>query len=175
MSGALTAEALRAALVYDSVTGAFTRRVSAGNQAAGSVAGTRDSHGYVQIRVHGRLRLAHRLAWLYMTGAWPAAGIDHIDGRRDNNRWANLREATQAENTQNNAVRRNNKCGLLGVSRQRNGLWRAQIQSGGKRRCVDDCATPEEAHAHYLLMKAELHAFSPKPRQPYAPDAHRVA
>jgi hypothetical protein len=39
----------------------------------------------------------HRLAWLYMTTAW--AKEDHVNGVKDDNRFANLREVTRQQNS----------------------------------------------------------------------------
>jgi len=36
-----------------------------------------------------------------MTGEWPQNTIDHRNGIRTDNRWANLRAATQSQNNQN--------------------------------------------------------------------------
>ena len=81
----LTADQLRTLLNYDPATGVFTwrRQNQLGHYArswntryAGTVAGT-SQHGYVQIMVNGWLYLAHRLAFLWMTGNWPALEADH--------------------------------------------------------------------------------------------------
>jgi hypothetical protein len=72
------------------------------NARAGDVAGgANNGDRYRRIRVDNQLYQAHRLAWLYMTGEWPSNGIDHINGHRADNRWANLREATQSQNMAN--------------------------------------------------------------------------
>lgn len=76
----LTAEVLRSKLDYSPETGVFTWRVRAGKAWPGRVAGSPDSWGHTQIRINTRKYAAHRLAWLYMTGNWPADMLDHIDG-----------------------------------------------------------------------------------------------
>jgi HNH endonuclease len=85
----------------------------------GAVAGSDSGNGYYKIQVFGQKCYAHRLAWLFTYGRWPADYLDHIDCDPGNNRIANLREASQSENQQNRhtAYRRNNS-GLLGVHRQ---------------------------------------------------------
>ena len=102
---------------------------------------------------------AHRLAWLYVHGAWPTGQIDHINGDRGDNRISNLRDVTPALNTQNQrrAARSNKSSGLLGVTANR-GRWLAQISIGGKSRNLGRYATPEEAHAVYVAAKRVLHA-----------------
>jgi hypothetical protein len=100
----LTAERLRELVHYCQDTGVFTPRVNRGS--AGGKAGNVAPSGYRRLHVDGRLHLEHRLAWLYMTGQWPARHIDHINRCRSDNRFANLRDVTQAENNRNRAPRR---------------------------------------------------------------------
>ena len=96
----LTAEQLRAVLEYHPETGVFFWRDRpnirpSANARRGTMAGTRTSkNGYVSICINGRIRYAHRLAWLYIHGQWPKGEIDHINEKRRDNRIANLREAT---------------------------------------------------------------------------------
>jgi len=97
-----TAARVRELLFYDPNTGVFTWRLNRGGRKAGSVAG-RGGHqrGYRLIGVDGKTYLEHRLAWLYVTGEWPQDEVDHIDGKTDNNRIANLRQASRVQNSQN--------------------------------------------------------------------------
>lgn len=162
----LTAERLRELLHYNPETGVFTWRVSNSNRApAGSVAGTAHGAGYRELSLDGGRYLEHRLAWFYVHGVWPTAGIDHRDGDRVNNRLLNLREATKAENQQNRAAQANNKSGFVGVSWYKRGhAWVAQIGVGGRQRRIGLFDTPEAAHAAYLAAKKQLHTFQPTPR-----------
>mgnify|MGYP001613870512 CR=1 FL=1 len=57
--------------------------------------------------------------------------IDHIDGNLLNNTKANLRFATNSENTRNSKVHKNNRSGYKGVGFD-NQRWRARIQIDGK-------------------------------------------
>jgi hypothetical protein len=61
-------------------------------------AGTKSTFGYWQIVVSNRSYFAHRLAWLYEYGQWPAMFLDHVDGNKVNNAISNLREVTHKEN-----------------------------------------------------------------------------
>jgi hypothetical protein len=81
---------LRELLSYDPKTGMFTWRIrSARRVHIGDVAGGVNGRGYLTIRVDGRQYLAHRLAFLHMTGSWPKKEhIDHINMDRADNRWA---------------------------------------------------------------------------------------
>lgn len=160
----ITLERLRELLSYDAETGVFTWSGHSGSAKAGDIAGTQ-CDGYTKIQIEGRLYRGHRLAWFYVTGKWPEKHLDHRDGVRSNNRWANLRPASPAENHQNRSVQKNNKSGFLGVNWHRGeGKWRASIQSRGRRTYLGYFATAEAAHEAYLKAKADLHEFQPAPR-----------
>lgn len=156
----LTAQRLRELLHYDPETGVFTRAVRAGHAAAGSLAGCLDCHGYIRIKVAGDYFRAHRLAWLYVHGAWPAGFIDHVNGVRNDNRMLNIRCGTNAQNLQNLKSSRRGKNGgyPLGVYKQKN-RFKAVIQRNGKSLFVGSFLTPEAAHAAYVAEKRRLHEF----------------
>lgn len=156
----LTAERLRELLDYDPVMGVFTRRIGRrGTSAAGSKVGTMGGNGYLQAVVDGEQHYAHRLAWLHVTGNWPAAQIDHIDGDKSNNAISNLRDVPQSVNQKNrrHAMSTNKSSGLLGVSANR-GRWQATIRIDGKHRFLGRFDTPEKAHEAYLDAKRKYHA-----------------
>lgn len=133
MSEQLTQDYLRKHLIYDAITGKFTRRVDSGKWKEGSEAGClHKASGYIVIRLLGKLHKAHRLAWLYTHGVLPPAGIDHENRIRNDNRLLNLREAGQAENTQNSSIRSDNTSGVKGVSRHKCGKWGVRIKYRGK-------------------------------------------
>lgn len=154
----LTAERVRELLDYDPTTGLFTRRVSRGGAKVGGVAGGLDNWGYVGIKIDGHDHAAHRLAWLYMTGEWPADELDHRDRNRTNNRWGNLREATRAENARNLSRRSDNTSGVSGVywhSARRK--WRAIIKRDGLERNLGLFESIEAATA--ARRAAEIQTF----------------
>lgn len=156
-TGTLTADRLRELLNYDPGTGVFTRKVGrAGNAKEGEVAGYRSRKGYRVIKIDCRPYKAHRLAWLYETGAWPADLIDHINGIKDDNRFVNLREATNAENIQNAKRFKSNSSGFKGVSFLR-GRWSSRIRIGGKSKWLGWFYTPEEAYAAYISAAEKYH------------------
>lgn len=98
--------------------------------------------------------MAHRLAWLYMTGEWPRQEIDHIDGDRANNKWLNLRDVDHATNMQNRRVAQsNNVGGFLGVSRRAESIHIAYVGT----KYIGSFRTPEEAHAAYVQRKRAAH------------------
>lgn len=148
----LTQERLQALLHYEPATGAFTWRAWRPNGVkVGDEAGAINKFsGYRLIKLDGRGFHASRLAWLYMTGAWPVARIDHEDLNKANNAWANLRPATMAQNAHNRAVTKNNTSGFKGVSfcGARNS-WQANIRVEGRLHHLGRFSTPERAHAAY--------------------------
>lgn len=152
---------------YQEILGFFTYNPETGEifSKHGRKVGTPDFEGYIRVsffvsRKSKRFR-AHRLAWLAMTGEWPSADIDHINGVRHDNRWANLRLVDRATNNENQrrATRQNKTSGLLGVSYSApHKKWVAQIQVKGRNRNLGRFASADEAHAAYLDAKRSLHS-----------------
>jgi hypothetical protein len=149
---------------YDPETGDFIRLKSpskSANTSLNSVAGGPDGLGYIRIRIDGHKYRAHRLAWLYIHGAWPENQIDHINGNRSDNRISNLRDVTRGENIQNQkSARIDNKTGLLGVSRLPSGKYKASIGFNGVKRHLGQYDTPELAYEMYMLAKDMVHVSS---------------
>jgi hypothetical protein len=130
----LTASYLREALHYDSETGVFTWKSPRPKVRVGNVAGKIGTHGYRRICLNYKLYEAHRLAWLYVTGVWPSAEIDHINHDRLDNSFANLRCASRTENLGNKSRQSNNKSGVKGVwYEKRRNKWIAEIRRGKTR------------------------------------------
>ena len=162
----LTQSRLKQLLHYDPETGVFTWRVSPCNRVRTvSVAGSLGMKGYRRIRIDRSNYFAHRLAWLYMHGQFPCDKTDHINGVKDDNRIANLRAATDAQNSQNRAKQSNNTSGIPGVYwSSKNKKWCAMIGINRRRKYIGYFDDPEAAHAAYLAAKAELHTFNPTVR-----------
>ena len=155
----LTAERLREILHYDPDTGIFTIAVRLTNRTkVGGIAGCIDkSIGYRVVWIDGKSYRAHRLAWLYVYGKFPKKHIDHINGKKDDNRICNLREVTPFENAQNKVrPQQNNSSGYLGVSKNRKG-WRARVTLHGEEFHIGTFQTKQEAHDAYLNAKRNLH------------------
>lgn len=152
-------ELVRSILLYDQDTGIFTSTVKRYVINVGQEVGCINLSGYVQIQIDWRIYYGHRLAWLYMTGSFPVQQIDHINGKRSDNRWANLREATPLINAQNRqGARKDNKTsGLLGVSKHADGRWTARIKIGNKYQHLGQFSTAEQASEAYLEAKREHH------------------
>jgi len=122
-------EELRKVLSYDPETGRLTWRSDMGNRVkAGGAAGTLGLNGYRQVVARRRRYYAHRVAWALYHGEWPAGQIDHINGIRTDNRIANLRDVTHAENARNKMMVSANTSGRTGVVWHKGaGKWMAQI------------------------------------------------
>lgn len=157
----LTPERLREVLEYAPKTGVFIWRVSQGRVRAGTVAGRIDAKGYRVIGIDGQRYLAHRLAWMYENGVWPVCQLDHRFGNAEGDQMSNLREATPAQNMQNQRrPHRNNKARALGVSVRAGRRPEARIAVGGENFTLGRYDTVEEAHAAYVSAKARMHPFS---------------
>lgn len=84
---------------------------------------------------------------------------DHVNGDTLDNRRANLRNCTKAQNAANlKGPYANNKSGYIGVHRHRkNGTWIAQVRHKGVQRYLGSFATPEEAARARDGAARELH------------------
>lgn len=156
----LTADRLRELLDYDADTGLFRWiKTTSPRVKVGSVAGGKNSDGYVQIQIDGKLYTAHRLALMWADGRWPLCSeVDHINGDRSDNRIVNLRKTDRSGNQQNvSSARGHSKTGLLGVSVVRGG-YTAFINTRGTKRYLGFFKTPQAAHGAYLAAKREMHA-----------------
>ena len=159
----LTLERLREVLLYNPDDGVFTRRIRVARRSReGEVAGYVNSNGYVCLSIDGKTYKAHRLAWMYVHGSFPARHIDHIDGDRTNNRIGNLRDVSRSTNMQNQRrPHESTLTGVLGVTMdRREGCkrpYQAQIVVGGKRRHIGCFDSKEAAHQAYLVAKRRLH------------------
>lgn len=113
-------------------------------------------HGYRFIVINKVLYRAHRLIWKMFHGRDPHE-LDHINRNRTDNRIENLREVTRSENNFNHPVRKDNKCGVRGVSwHSKTNKWRVGITFNKKTMylgCFKDlelaCLVAEEARDKY--------------------------
>ena len=129
----ITQSEIKDALDYDPTTGVFTRiKITSNSVSIGDIAGClRD--GYIRIKLHATAYSAHRLAWCYVYGEFPRGEIDHINGKRSDNRIENLRDVSAKTNSKNRKTRKDNGTGFLGVTQKEGkGKYRARIHVGGK-------------------------------------------
>lgn len=146
-----TPDELRALLDYNPATGKFIWRHRGqprfDTQFAGKEAFTHtDSAGSKVAKVLEHPYKAHRVAWAMHYGEWPTLGIDHINGVRDDNRIANLREVDQAENNRNRGRFASSSAPRLGVF-PAGKKWRATIKHNDKSYCLGTYAKLEDAIA----------------------------
>ena len=151
----LTVERLKEVLFYDPATGEFAW--IAGHRAWLPTGGA-SPRGYKVIMVDQRLYSAHRLAWLYMTGAWPTKSIDHANQIGSDNRWCNLREATPTQQNANVPVKSSSRSGVKGVRfRDKKRKWCAEIRISGKKKCLGYFDKIEDAARAYRTKARELY------------------
>ncbi len=154
--------------IYDPETGHFSRARDNAKRKAGTKMGGcgTTKNGYSQVWWNGANQYAHRLAWLYVHGVLPQT-IDHINGDRSDNRLANLRAATYAENKQNLPSKLKTSDHPIGASFDKScGRWRADIKKNKRGHFLGYFDSPEAAHKAYLGAKKQTHAFNPIPREP---------
>ena len=102
--------------------------------------------------------LAYPMYAPYRSGAraWPRTDMDHVNGDRADNRWCNLREATQSQNQANTSMRADNISGYKGVCWHKgHRKWTAKIQVSGERRYLGYFDTPERAFIAYMFARAD--------------------
>lgn len=129
----ITQERLKEVLLYNPDTGIFTwlPRTRLKKSLWNQPAGTYDNLGYLRIKVEMVQYLAHRLAFLYMTGDFPEGKIDHKDNNPTNCKWDNLREATNSQNTMNSKTRSDNTLGMKNI-RIMGSSYQVRIGKNGK-------------------------------------------
>lgn len=153
------------AVHYDPGTGIWTRLIDVPNCPAGQRADVTCIKGaYRRVRLLGKSFLAHRLAVFYMTGKWPPNKVDHRDTDGTNNRWTNLREATQKQNSHNSRTPRTNKSGFKGV------FW-----SKGRRRWCAQIKLKKNTHLGYFDSALAAHEAYVAAAQKHRGEFARVA
>ena len=150
-------EYLKSLLHYCPETGIFTRTRTSSRMVAGEIAGNPNGSGYLRISVANKDYRAHRLAFIWMTGECPEY-VDHINGNRSDNRWANLRAATNAENNRNRKPSQGSSSRYLGVTWRRNEKkWAAQIRIEGKQTHLGYFTNERKAAQAYDKAAARYH------------------
>ena len=150
-------EKLLGVLSFNSETGVFCWKISRGTKAAGAPAGHVDKRGYIRIGIDGQLYAGHRIAWLMHYGEAPPdhLDVDHLNLDKSDNRIANLRLATRAQNKANSTARSDSKAGIKGV-RCRGGRWEARIYAHGRFESIGWFDTAEAASLAYAARAREV-------------------
>ncbi|OZI56775.1 HNH endonuclease [Bordetella genomosp. 4] len=150
-------EDLRAMFEYLPDTGDLIWKCDRQKKFTGSKAGHVEPSGHLRVGIRGRYYLVHRVCWAIYHGSWPEQFIDHANGKPDDNRIVNLRQATRWQNNSNQKLSRKNKLGLKGVHFHRvTGKYAAKIKHRGRSRHLGVYVTPEEAHEVYSLAAEML-------------------
>jgi HNH endonuclease/AP2 domain len=150
----LTRRRLKEVLHYDPATGDFTRLTG---RFAGTLVRKRNQDGRIQVKIDGRYYLTARLVFLWKTGRLPKKLVDHRDVDPTNDRWENLRHATNAQNCRNTRRYSNNTTGFKGVSfHKRDRKFQANIRKDGRLRFLGSFATGELAHEAYKKAAKKL-------------------
>lgn len=148
-------ERLKELLNYDPDTGVFTWKTAVSNINVGDVAGHIKPHGYRHLGIDGNYYLAHRLAWVYMTGDDPGSlTVDHRNRVRSDNWFSNLRLATQQDQLRNKSAK-----GIHYSKRDRS--WTAHIKLDGKKLHLGSFQCPWQAYdAYWTARKQYFGAFA---------------
>ena len=148
---------LRATLNYNPSTGIFTWARSSKSAQEGHPVGTDDGKRALRVKLKGKPRFLHRLAFIWMGERLPPL-VDHKNGDPSDNRWCNLRAATPSQNQWNRGIQKNNSSGFKGVSFAREvGKWRADIYFKNKRKTIGFFRCPTAAGVAYAKKAQELH------------------
>ena len=110
---------------YDPDTGMFDIKHGVGGRKRGVTPGGKGPNGYLRLKVNGKSYLAHRLAFLIMTGREPKI-VDHKNGDRTDNRWSNLRETGHNGSSQN-MVKKVSSAGFVGLKLTRTGKYQVRM------------------------------------------------
>lgn len=145
----ITQERLIHLLDYNPETGVFKwKNPNNGPAKKGAIAGCIHNNGYVKISLHSKQYLAHRLAWLYVYGEWPSKFIDHINGKKYDNRIDNLREASRKDNV-GNMFKVTSSTGFKGVTKNKSNFKAELFRSDGTSKHIGTFYTPEDAALAY--------------------------
>jgi HNH endonuclease/AP2 domain len=159
----MDAARLRELFAYDEESGRLIWRVKRRGSVGiepGVTAGAVNTQGYVSVGVDGKRQLAHRIIWCLLFGVEPPHDIDHINGNRADNRRANLRMATRAQNRQNTRLSKNNSSGVQGVTWDpERSKWATQIMVDRKNKHLGRYETLEEAALVRRLAEEKYHPF----------------
>lgn len=160
---------VRSLFDYDPETGKLLWKVKRRGGAvpgmeAGSIRNVKNSNiKYRKVHVFRKLFFNHIIIWIWMEGSIPdwCEIIDHKDRDGLNNKWDNLRPATQSQNCFNSKMKTNNQSGLKGIyyvpSRNSPKKWRAEIMIRGKKKRLGSFFTKEDAHEAYKQAAIAFH------------------
>jgi hypothetical protein len=155
---------LRQLLTCDAATGTLIWNKRQGSldwwnaKYAGKIAGSIDNTGYRRVLIGQRRYVAHWIVYALTKGRWPVDQLDHINNKRDDNRFSNLREATNQLNSVNR-LRNKNQLLPKGVYFQKSSKYKfkkytAQICVNRKIKFLGCFLTVEDAAEAYRRAAA---------------------
>lgn len=168
-------ETLRKLLDYDPETGVLTWKIRSADMFVGGrypperqaaawnsrLAGkpalnSPMSNGYLHGAIGSAHFLAHRVAWKLAAGEDPNE-VDHINGDRTDNRFANLSSGDRTANMRNRGIGQNNRSGVIGVYQEAStGKWCAHIEHGNTKRALGRFDDIESAIAARKAAEVEV-------------------
>jgi hypothetical protein len=156
------AHAALAKYTYDPNTGLFTNKRLNKSWPGSMTRRMRNGVLAYELSIGRKTYPANRLAFYYMTGAFPEEQVLHINGVVTDNRWANLKEApcNVANQSRRHTPRSIENADLpRGVYRRprHKGGFQAQITTNDRQTALGSFATAEEAGAAYAAAKRLLH------------------
>jgi hypothetical protein len=116
---------------------------------------TQKSHGYLAFRHLNTTILCHRLAFHIMGIDPTGKEVDHINGIKDDNRWANLRLVTTRENQGNRVAHREGKL-VGGYYNKADRKYQGSINFQGKYVYYGQFDTEQEMHDRYKHIKRHI-------------------
>lgn len=154
----LSIDEIKRLLTYNPDDGSFVWNIDISSRAMkGCIAGTL-VNGYLCITIKNNRYQAHQLAYAITKGEWPDSLIDHKDCDTSNNRWLNLRKATNSQNAYNSTISSRNTTGIKGVSFDKSrGLYRARIDVDGKAIRLGRFDTLEQAELVIIEARRLYH------------------
>lgn len=153
----ITQNKLKQIFSYNKDTGELIRIWSHHKRFIGKRAGCITPKGYRLVSIGTKTYWEHRLIWLYVTGEFPKT-IDHKNGVKDDNKWENLRNASNIQNGYNRGKTSLNTSGYKGVYFHKpKNKWRAIIKVNTKRLYLGSFNCPTAAHFAYCQSAKKNH------------------
>lgn len=155
----VTHQRLTEALDFDPATGIFVWKIATSNRVKiGTRAGVLHAvSGGRYIALDGEKFMAHRLAWFYAKGKFPAHDIRPNDGNYDNCAIDNLSEISRVELQHGRGRVASNTSGYQGVSKAKGGYWQSKITWNYQQIALGaNFETAEEAGEAYQIAAETL-------------------
>lgn len=133
----------------------FNRKSYVGCEAGGLSSTENSRYWYVAFGKKRQKRAD--LIFCLWHGKWPEKMLDHINGNKQDDRLANLREVTHQQNIWAIKTKRKTTEYPMGVRQVKSSRkYEARICCNGERHYLGCYSTPEEASAAYQAKRVEL-------------------